>query len=97
MVWCGLGGEEGWEGEEVTRSGRAIGDEGEYFGDESLLDGCFLRSVRYVLGDMRMKRRYQLSIELGQAGLTCIVEDQYGVDHDVLGGSKLCSLCSKWN
>lgn len=35
-------GEERWEGEEVVRVGGMVGDEGENFGDEVLLDVCFL-------------------------------------------------------
>ena len=45
VIWCGLGGEKGWEGEEVAGSRGTVGDEGEYFGDESLLDGCFLGDI----------------------------------------------------
>ncbi len=37
-----LGREEGWEGEEVAGARGAVRDEGEDFGDEALLDACFL-------------------------------------------------------
>lgn len=37
-----MGGEEGWQGEEVAGACWAMGDEGEDLGDETLLDGGFL-------------------------------------------------------
>jgi hypothetical protein len=38
----GLGGEQRREGQEVAGARCAVRDEGEDFGDEALLDACFL-------------------------------------------------------
>ncbi len=51
LVCLGLvggGGEKGREREEVAGGGRAVGDEGEDFGDEALLDGSVLRKRALV-------------------------------------------------
>jgi hypothetical protein len=40
--------EEGWKGEEVAGARGAVGDKGEDFGDEALLDACLLRLSKAV-------------------------------------------------
>ena len=82
-TWHGRGrgaGEEGREREEVAGPSGAVGHEGEYFGYQALLDGCFLLLLAFpsVYSWMRM---YQLRVELRQARLPGIVENQHGADH----------------
>lgn len=71
-ICCAGGREEGWQREEVAGGGWAGGDEGEDFGEETLLDCCVLRwwLVRCgpdLIGDVPIGCR----ISLGEAGRCC--------------------------
>jgi len=53
----------------------------EYFGDETLLDTCFLYAVSGCRATGIVADVYKLGVELRQPWLARIVEDQYCIDH----------------
>ena len=56
-----------------------MGYECEDLGDQTLLDGCFLLLLDGIF--CRGSGIYELSVELRQARLSGIIEDQHGVYH----------------
>lgn len=67
---------------EVTGGVWTVGDEGEDFRDEALLNARVLgMDLASGLGDGSSCLSYQLRIELCQPRLARIVEDQNGIDH----------------
>ncbi len=56
-----------------------MGHEGEDFGDQALLDGCFLLLLAFALSSEEGTN--ELRVKFGQARLSGVIEDQHGVDH----------------